>query len=77
MMTEEKTRVTKGRNRLNTTGFKGVGRYDKNSKRTKYCARIRHNGKRIFLGVFSTPEDAAKAYREKAAELHGEFACIG
>jgi hypothetical protein len=65
--------------RRNTSGFKGVrclpgitGRG--NGK--KYQARIRHEGKLINLGVFSTPEQAYRAYCEASKKYHGEFGRI-
>jgi hypothetical protein len=62
----ENARNTSRRNR---PGFKGVYR-----KRSKWGARICVDGKRIYLGVVSTPEEAAAAH-DKAARLHyGEFA---
>jgi len=63
-----------------TSGYKGVtlhvehlpsGNIYKN-----WTARITHNGKRIYLGGFKTPEEAGAAYAKKALELHGEFARI-
>lgn len=63
-------------NRLNTTGktrrvsrFKGVSR-----SRDKWRAEICRDGARVHIGVFLTEEDAAKAYDERAAHLHGDFA---
>jgi hypothetical protein len=38
-------------------------------------ARIHHNYKDLYLGLFTTPKAAAKAYDKKAVELFGEFAC--
>jgi hypothetical protein len=55
----------------NTTGFKGV--YF-NKDRKKYRAQIRVDGKRICIGGFKTPIEAAQAYDSAAIKLHGEFA---
>lgn len=52
------------------TGIKGVTQ----DKRTgRWRAHIGLNGKRIWLGYFSTKEEAAEC-RKHAAALHGEFA---
>jgi hypothetical protein len=37
-------------------------------------ARIKNNGRSIFIGLFLTEEDAARAYDKLAKEHHGEFA---
>lgn len=55
----------------NKHGFKGVS-YQTCSG--KFKAAIRHGDRRLFLGEFDTPEEAGRAYAEKATELHGEFA---
>ena len=57
----------------NTSGFKGVS-YNKREK--KYESRIRTAGKRIFLGYYYTPEEAARAYDEAAREYYGKFAVL-
>lgn len=37
----------------------------------RYTARIRHNGKRLYLGCFETAEEAHSAYDSKGRELFG------
>jgi len=58
------------KNALNTSGYKGVT-FNKEMK--KWRARITSNGKRYFLGDYSTPEEAHNAYCKAVKEYHGEF----
>lgn len=55
----------------NRSGFKGVSPHG-----NKYVAQITHNGQHTYIGIFSIPEEAARAYDRKAAELFGEFAWL-
>lgn len=55
--------------RCNSTGFKCVSKKGK-----RYAASIRHNGIRIHIGTFDTPEEASAAYYERARILFGTFA---
>lgn len=55
------------------TGFKNVQR----RKDGKFVARIRVNGKRIWLGSFNTPEDAYAAACRAGIEGHREYFCDG
>jgi group I intron endonuclease len=53
-------------NRINKCGFTGVYWVE---KRKKWTARISINGKKRFLGMFSTPEKASVAYQKAVAVL--------
>lgn len=56
----------------NTSGYTGV-----NLEGKKWRARLRGNdSKKIHVGNFNTPEEAAVARDKKALELRGEFACL-
>ncbi len=54
----------------NKSGIKGVC-WD--NGRSKWLAQIGFNGRNHYLGVFDKIEDAASAYAEASARLHGEF----
>jgi len=56
-----------------TSKYKGVSWFA-NGK--KWVATIRSNNKRHHIGYFDNEITAAKAYDEKAKELHREFACL-
>lgn len=53
-----------------STGFKGVSAYNPTGL---WQAKIAINGRRIWLGVFATPEAAHDAYVRASASMHGEF----
>jgi len=55
----------------NTSGYKGVD-YKKSHK--KWRVLIMANNKRIHLGYFDTPKQAAKAYNNGAKKYYKEFA---
>lgn len=55
----------------NTSGFRGIW-LEKCSGR--WVAETSLNNKKTRLGKFSTPEEAARAYDDKAREIHGESA---
>jgi hypothetical protein len=56
--------------RDNVSGLKGVSR-----EHGKWRARIRIDGRLIYLGSFSSPEEAHASYVAAATAARGEFAC--
>jgi len=56
----------RGKNKNNTSGFKGVS-WNKASK--KWVPYIQYGGKKIHLGTFDTREEAARTYDRKVIEL--------
>ena len=55
----------------NTSGYKGVY-WEKSCN--KWVAKIQVKTKRIYLGCFSTKEEAAKEYNKAALKYFGEYA---
>jgi hypothetical protein len=53
-----------------STGCRGVYK----THYGRFAARVKFHGKKIHIGVYSTPEEAAVAYEAKRVELFGEFA---
>lgn len=62
---------SRNRNGSSGTGFKGVSRHKGDGK---YHSRISIGGENYFLGAFTDPVAAAKAYDAAAKRLHGDFA---
>lgn len=58
----------------NTSGFKNI---HWSKQRQHWQARIRINGKRIFLGGYLTANQAFDVYSKAALKHHGEFANTG
>ena len=53
----------------NASGLKGIYPF-----RGKWCAQIRVDGRKLFLGTHDNKEDAYAAYCNAAKAAHGEFA---
>ena len=60
--------------KANTSGFKGVTRYNAKPRTKPWIAQITVNGKRKGLGYFATPEEAHEAYAAAAVQAFGEYA---
>lgn len=61
--------ANRGKNTNNSSGFKGVLAHKR-----KFRAKIKVNRQIIYLGLHSTPEQAAAAYDAAAITHFGEFA---
>lgn len=69
LATTAQNRANIGRQRNNSTGFKGVF-LDKG----RFRAKIKSKGTQRFLGSYNTPEAAAAAYDSAALAAFGEYA---
>lgn len=58
----------------NVTGFKGVSFMATGKRKKRWRALIGAEGQHIHIGIFATPEEAARAYDLAAIKYHGEFA---
>lgn len=59
------------RRAVNRSGFRGVSEL-----RGKWQATIKKDGRTVYLGRFSTPQEAGAAYEAAARSLHGDFSFI-
>ena len=57
----------------NTSGFKGVSFLSSGTRKNRWAAEIKVNGKKIFLGYFIRPEIASSVYQNAALKYHKEF----
>lgn len=63
----------RGKQNNNTSGFKGVVLLKDHSRRKKWAAQIKANGKQIRIGYYHTPEEASQEYIEASNKHYGEF----
>jgi hypothetical protein len=59
-------------NKNNTTGFRGVVK----TPNGNFQARFTENGKKLYLGLFNTAEEAFNCVEKRRKELYGEFAVL-
>lgn len=71
LCTPSQNQRNRGKDRSNSSGFKGVSHYKRNGR---WRATITIHGKFLHIGLYDTPEEAHAAYCAAAATLHGEFA---
>ncbi len=71
LVTKSQNSQNRVRQSNNTSGYKGVSWCQ-----GKWQAYIKVNGKKIHLGTFSTPEEAARAYDAAAIKYFGKFAVL-
>lgn len=70
LCTGEQNQRNRGANRNNKTGYKGVAPHHTG----KFSAQLHVGKKKLHLGVFRTPQEAATAYDQAAHAIHKEFA---
>lgn len=63
------SRIARGESR-----FRGVSRNGESRK--PWVARVRIEGRSVYLGRFSSEEEAARLYDQTVRELRGEFAVV-
>jgi hypothetical protein len=75
LCTKSQNGCNRGKDRDNTSGYKGVTYVtNKNKRKKRWIAQITINKKHIYIGHFKTKEEAAIAWNEAAKKYHGEFA---
>lgn len=74
--TNSQNLANRGKYKTNSSGYKGVSPYKRNTKYFAFSAEISYEHNRFYLGRYKYPELAAEAYDEAARILFGEFAWL-
>jgi hypothetical protein len=73
--TKSQNGLNRGRNKNNTSGFKGVQILPGPPYKKRYRAYLKDKkGQTVYCGSYHTAEEAHKAYQKAAKKHHGEFA---
>lgn len=67
--TQQQNQYNRKKRVNSASGYKGVY-----ALRGRWTALLKYNGKTLYLGMFDSDIEAAKAYNAKAAESFGQFA---
>lgn len=70
-VTGTQNKWNRGMMRSNKSGFRGVC-FAKDTG--KWQAAIRINSKQVYLGQYTSPQEASRVYEEKAREVRGQYA---
>lgn len=71
LATSSQNKCNRGPRKDNRSGYKGVSWH---KQREKWTVRIMSGGKYLSLGLFTSKEDAAKAYNAAAVTYQNDFA---
>jgi hypothetical protein len=71
LATNAQNLANRGKNKNNTSGFKGVYLHNQTNK---WVASIKHLGKKYSLGCYENASDAHQAYKKACVKLNGDFA---
>ena len=72
LATRAQNGINRGKQRNNTSGYKGVIR----NRQGNWFAQIKKDRRAVYLGIFPDRVSAAKAYDAKAREMFGVFATL-
>lgn len=75
LCTKSQNGCNRGKDRDNSSGYKGVSYItNKQPRKKRWMAQIAANKKHICIGYFDTAREAALAWNKAAKKYHGEFA---